>query len=153
MEHLTHPIGKFTRPTGFDEADVSAWMETIRHAPMVLRSLVSKLSPEQLAKSYRPDGWSILSIVHHLADMHMNAFLRCKLALAEENPTVMAVPEKSFATQADALTGVEDSLRILEGVHARWSVLFQSLTREQWDRGFVHPANQRVMTLHFTLAM
>ncbi|MFM7774895.1 MAG: YfiT family bacillithiol transferase [Candidatus Kapaibacterium sp.] len=153
MEHLTHPIGKFTRPTGFDEADVSAWMETIRHAPLVLRSLVSKLSPEQLAKSYRPDGWSILSIVHHLADMHMNAFLRCKLALAEENPTVMAVPEKSFATQADALTGVEDSLRILEGVHARCSVLFQSLTREQWDRGFVHPANQRVMTLHFTLAM
>ena len=153
MEHLSYPIGKFTRPTEFDEVAVSSWLETIRHAPMIIRSLVSKLSPEQMAKSYRPDGWSIQTIIHHLADMHMNAFLRCKLALAEENPVVMAVPEKAFAVQADGMTGVEDSLKILEGVHARWSVLLQSLSREQWDRGFVHPANQRVMSLHFTLAM
>lgn len=153
MEHLSYPIGKFSRPTEFNEAEVASWLETLRHAPLMIRSLVSKLSPEQLAHSYRPEGWSIRTIVHHLADMHMNAFLRCKLALSEDNPVVMAVPEKGFATLADACIGVEDSLDILHGVHARWSVLFQSLSREQWDRGFVHPANQRVMSLHFTLAM
>jgi hypothetical protein len=83
----------------------------------------------------------------------MNAFLRCKLALSEENPVVMVVPEGAFATLPDASTSIADSLNILDGVHARWSVLFQSLSGEQWNRGFVHPVNQRVLSLHVTLAM
>ncbi|MFN4770041.1 MAG: YfiT family bacillithiol transferase [Candidatus Kapaibacterium sp.] len=153
MEHLQYPIGKFARPTEFSEAAAAEWMESIRHAPMSLRALVSKLSPEQLVQSYRPDGWSIQTIVHHLADMHMNAFLRCKLALSEENPVVMVVPEGAFATLPDASTSIADSLNILDGVHARWSVLFQSLSGEQWNRGFVHPVSQRVLSLHVTLAM
>lgn len=153
MEHLQYPIGKFARPTEFSEAAVAEWMESIRHTPMSLRALISKLSPEQLAQSYRPDGWSIQTIVHHLADMHMNAFLRCKLALSEEYPVVMVVPEGAFATLPDASTSIADSLNILDGVHARWSVLFQSLSGEQWNRGFVHPVSQRVLSLHVTLAM
>ena len=153
MIDLQYPIGKFARPTEFSEAAVTQWQEEIRHAPMRLRTLVKGITPEQLEARYREGGWSIKTVVHHLADMHMNAFLRCKLALAEENPTVMVVPEQAFALQADATGGIEDSLMIIDGVHARWSQLFQSIARERWDRGFIHPASGRVLSLHTTLAM
>ena len=119
-------------------------MESLRLLPQNLRSAVAGLSDAQLDTPYRPEGWTVRQLVHHVADSHMNAYVRIRLALTQDWPPILAYKETSWAELADARTApVASSLELLEGLHRRLVQLLQSLDDEQWNRGYVHPVNGR----------
>lgn len=112
--------------------------------PENLRAAVEGLSAAQLDTPYRDGGWTVRQLVHHLADSHMNSYVRFRLALTEDWPTIKPYDEKLWAQLSDASTApVETSLELLTALHERWVLLLRSLTAEQWQRGYVHPDNSR----------
>ena len=153
LEKLRYPVGRFTEVVPFTAAGRSAAIEQLASLPAQVRSAVDGLADAQLDTPYRPDGWTVRQLVHHLADSHMNAFIRINLALTEENPVIKPYDENAWARLADARLPVVSSLRILEGVHERWAATCSSLTEEQWARTFVHPEHGRVMSLEYHTQM
>lgn len=140
-----YPIGRFNRP----ETPVSTGLRadgvgTLAALPEQLRNAVEGLSDDQLDTPYREGGWTLRQLVHHIADSHMNAFSRCKLALTEDWPTISAYDERAWAELHDSAAPVEWSLEMVEAIHARWVMLLQSLSEAQWERGFVHPERGRM---------
>jgi len=110
----------------------------------MLRSAVAGLDDFQLDTAYRDGGWTVRQLVHHVADSHMNAYVRIRLALTEDWPTIKPYAESRWAELADAKTlPVEVSLALLEALHRRWVVLLKSLGEEDWQRGYMHPENGR----------
>ena len=137
---LRYPVGKFNRPTEFNRSLFESWIPVIKSFPSNLRSEVVDLSPEQLQWKYRPDGWNIAQVVHHCADSHMNSFIRFKLALTEDRPTIKPYMEALWAELPDGKsTPIETSLSILDGLHIRWTVLLENLSDEDLVREFRHP--------------
>ncbi len=140
LEQLRYPIGNWNRPETSVPADTSSGIAVIREFPALLRAATAHLTDEQLDTPYRPGGWTVRQVVHHCADSHMNAFIRCKLALTEDKPTVKPYFEDQWAELKDGKTlPVEVSLRLLEALHQRWEVLLTSLTADQLQRSFIHP--------------
>ncbi len=142
-EDLRFPIGKFTMPaqelTPEQRRDC---IQRIAGLPAALRAAVRGLNPEQLAAPYRPGGWTVCQVVHHLADSHMNAFCRVKLALTEDEPTIKPYQQEAWADLPDGHVGpIESSLALIEGMHERWVLLFRSLTPSDFGRKFMHPEN------------
>jgi hypothetical protein len=133
-----YPIGKFTAPTTISREDRRSSIQTIAEMPGLLREAVHGLDESQLDVPYREGGWTARQVVHHLGDSHMTAFHRVRRALTEEWPVVAGYDEKAFAVLPDRDAPVEWSLDLLEGVHARWVMMLQRLTDEQWQRGFKH---------------
>lgn len=137
---LSYPIGKFRAPESFTPEYLQACMADIAQAPHNLKQAVAGLSPTQLDTPYRPGGWTVREVVHHVPDSHINAYVRFKLALTEEQPTVKTYEEKRWAQLYDVqVTPVEVSLSLLEALHHRWVLLLQSLTPEDLQRSFRHP--------------
>jgi uncharacterized damage-inducible protein DinB len=134
-----YPIGKFSRPASLDRAARDEAIRTIAETPARLRKAIEGLDQRQLDTPYRAGGWTVRQVVHHLPDSHMNALVRFKLALTEDLPTIKPYEEDRWARLADAAMPVDVSLQLLEALHARWVVLLQSITDEQWNREFVHP--------------
>jgi hypothetical protein len=148
MESLMFPIGKFQLPDTINDEHVSTWIETIASFPEQLRSEVSSLPEQQLDTTYRPGGWSIRQIVHHCADSHLNSYIRIKLALTEETPTVKPYFEDKWAELTDGKSlSVEASLKIIEGLHARWVFLLKSLTSQELERSFFHPEHNKTIQI------
>ena len=145
-EALKFPIGRFTRPTAaLAEEERAALAERIASQPARLRAAVEGLSDEQLDTPYRPGGWTVRQLVHHLPDSHMNAYVRLKLALTEDEPTIKPYEEDLWARLPDtARTPPETSLRLLEALHERWATLLRSLGPEQFARGLLHPVSGRM---------
>jgi uncharacterized damage-inducible protein DinB len=115
-------------------------IEEIAEAPARLRAAVSGLSPEQLDTPYRPDGWTVRQVVHHVADSHLNSYARFRLALTEDEPTIKPYHEDKWAELYDARTApIELSLALLDSLHERWILLLKSLTEPDWVRTFRHP--------------
>lgn len=139
LEKLRYPIGKYDRSQPVTEASLRKAIDSIAELPGELRAAVVTLSDEQLEVPYRPGGWTLRQTIHHLADSHMNAFIRIKLALTEENPTIKPYEEKLWAELPDAAGEVEISLNLLDALHDRWTLLLDNLTPEQWQRTFNHP--------------
>lgn len=140
LEQLRFPIGKWNRPETNDAASLAASIATLAAFPAKLRAAVAHLSDEQLDTPYRPGGWTVRQVVHHCADSHMNAYIRCKLALTEDKPTVKPYFEDRWAELKDGKTlPAEISLRLLEALHTRWEVLLRSMTDQQLLRSFIHP--------------
>jgi hypothetical protein len=134
------PIGKFFPPDPITPDDVTSAITTIAELPSELRNAVQGLSYEQLSTPYREDGWTVRQLVHHIADSHMNAVIRVRLALTEDWPTIKPYDEKTWATLHDsAAAPIEWSLELIEALHARWVMLLQSLQPDQWKRGYNHP--------------
>jgi len=137
-----YPIGKFEAASGLTEADVAGFIDEIAALPAQLRQAVAGLSNEQLDTPYRPGGWTVRQVVHHLADSHLNSYTRFKLALTEDSPTIKPYEEDRWAELADGKTEpVEVSLVLLEALHHRWVVLLRSLSPDQWQRTFNHPVS------------
>ena len=138
-----YPIGKFRR------AEVSTGshgpaIATIAALPENMRSAVYGLSAQQLDTPYREGGWTVRQLVHHVADSHMNAYIRFRLALTEDWPTIKTYDERIWAELPDARTApVDISLDLLDALHRRWALLLRSLTEEQWQRGYTHPEHGR----------
>jgi uncharacterized damage-inducible protein DinB len=135
-----YPVGKFAPPATITAEDRRYALQTLAEMPEFLREAVRGLSQAQLDTPYREGGWSVRQLVHHIADSHCMALGRVKKALTEDWPLIVAYDEKAFAELADSLNApAEWSLELIESVHARWVMLLQSLTEEQWKRGFRHP--------------
>lgn len=139
-EDLRYPIGRFRPRTGLLPADRTALIEDIGSLPTDLRSAVSDLSPDQLDTPYRPGGWTVRQVVHHLPDSHLNSYLRFKLAVTEEEPTIKPYDEAAWAELPDGRSeDVEGSLLLLEALHRRWTRFLRSLDDVRFTRTFRHP--------------
>lgn len=153
MTDLRFPIGKFSYEGSANEEQKRAFLNDIAQTPANLRAAVKGLSDSQLDTPYRPDGWTVRQVVHHLPDSHLNSYVRFKLALTEDEPTIKPYAEDRWAELADTkATPVDVSLTLLDSLHDRWVRLLRSLTPEQWKRSFRHPEMGQ-MTLEKTLAL
>jgi hypothetical protein len=145
MEGFKYPIGRFRPRSGLTPAERGSRIEDIADLPGDLRAVVSGLSPRQLDTPYRPAGWSVRQVVHHLPDSHMNGYVRFKLAVTEIDPTVMTYDEAAWAELADARDeDIESSLILLEALHRRWARFLRSLDGGQFQRALLHPELGRI---------
>lgn len=142
MTDLRYPVGKLTYDSNPLVEKRTTWIRQIDEAPAALRAAVTGLIEPQLDMPYRPGGWTVRQLVHHVADSHVNAYVRFKWALTEENPTIKVYDQDAWSGLADTmLTPVAVSLDLLAAVHTRLVVLLESVKEEDWARPFVHPAN------------
>jgi hypothetical protein len=140
MSDLRYPIGKFTYNSSPSEDERTKLIGDIGATPGTLRSAVQGLSPAQLDTPYRDGGWTVRQVVHHVPDSHLNAYVRFKLALTEDHPTIKPYMEDRWAELQDSRsTPIEVSLSLLASLHDRWVGLLNSITPEQWKRSFNHP--------------
>ncbi|MGA8162400.1 MAG: bacillithiol transferase BstA [Acidobacteriaceae bacterium] len=138
-----YPIGRFNRSAA-NLNDHGSSVATLAALPEKLRSAVHGLNKAQLNTPYRDGGWTVRQLVHHVADSHMNAYVRMRLALTEDWPTIKSYDERAWADLPDARTApVQTSLSLIEALHERWTLLLRSLNEEQWQRGYNHPENGR----------
>jgi hypothetical protein len=145
---LRYPIGPFAAVED-SPAVLSAAIDTIDALPASLRAAVLGLTEQQLDTAYRPGGWTVRQVVHHLADSHMNGMIRTKLALTETNPTIKPYDENAWAQLADMRLPIAASLPLVDGIHARWAWVLRSLTPAQLQRTFVHPEHGKTMTIAY----
>ncbi|WAH38154.1 YfiT family bacillithiol transferase [Alicyclobacillus dauci] len=140
MDTLRYPIGRFEEKTQVTSEDIGSWIRQIADAPEELREAVKGLTTDQMNLPYRPDGWRLREVVHHLADAHMNAYIRFKLALTETNPVIKPFQENLWVLLSDYdKVPAETSLTLLDALHARWAALLQSMELTDFNRTFVHP--------------
>jgi hypothetical protein len=137
---LAYPLGRFEMPQSVDRAARDAYIAAIESAPRELRQAVRGLDDRQLDTPYRPGGWSVRQVVHHLPDSHINAYVRFKLALTEDAPTIRPYEEKLWAVLPDGRSGEpEMSLHLLDAIHARWLACIRALPADSFDRVYRHP--------------
>lgn len=141
-EHLKYPIGRYRRPDIITESIRQEAIVAIAGFPSRLRAAVLGMSEAQLDTPYRPEGWTVRQVVHHCSDSHMNAIIRIKLALTEDNPIIKPYEEARWALLADtAIMPTDSALSLLDGLHARWTYLLDRLTEKDLEKTFVHPEN------------
>ena len=137
-----YPIGKLEMPAQVSQARRQQAIDEIASTPAKLRAAVKGLNDAQLDTPYRAGGWTVRQVVHHVPDSHLNAYVRLKLALTEENPTIKPYDEAAWANLADSKsTPIEVSLTLMDSVHDRWVRVLRSLQPEQFARKLVHPEN------------
>lgn len=154
LEELKFPIGKYEPPLEIDQATVSEWISVLEKLPAELRETVENLSYEHLDSIYRPNGWAVKQVVHHLADSHMNSFIRFKLIRTEEKPTIRPYSQDGWALTPDANNSeIATSLNILDGVHVRLVTLLSDLHPDDWNRTFVHPEHEKEPTLGWMIGL
>ncbi len=140
LEKLKFPIGEFHKPENISTGEITKWIKEIELFPSRVKELTEGLSDEELDQKYKPEGWSIKQVVHHCADSHMNSFIRFKLSLTEDSPTIKPYFEDRWAEMPDYLeVPVSSSIKILEGLHLRWVKLLSSLNQSDLNKEFVHP--------------
>jgi len=149
-----YPIGRFTAPERYTPESRAAAVTELRALPAAMRAAVAGLDAEQLDTPYREGGWTARQLVHHVADSHLNAYIRHKLAVTEDEPTIKPYSEKAWSELEDArVAGPEVSLALLSALHARWAAFLDTLPASAFDRGFVHPESKRRMSVDWSLAM
>ncbi len=153
LEKLKFPIGKWVRPSAFTDEDREQYITHIRLLPQKLFSLVEMWSDIQLDTPYREGGWTGKQVIHHIADSHMNSFIRFKWALTEDRPTIKPYLQDPWAALADANGPIEPSLRIIEGLHQRWVELANSFTTAEFERELIHPDWETPLSLDLMLSL
>lgn len=139
VENLRYPIGRFTPPATSTPELRAGHIQTLRLLPERLRAAVAGLNDAQLDTHYREGGWTLRQVVHHVADSHMNAYVRFKLALTEDWPTVKPYDEADWAKLPDSKLPIDVSLSLIGALHTRWVALLESLTAEDFRKGYNHP--------------
>jgi len=153
LEQLRYPIGKFELPEEITEKDMDAWIMVLEQLPERLSRMVSPLTDAQLDTPYRPEGWTVRQLVHHISDSHHNSYIRFKWALTEDTPTIKAYDEKAWAELFDTRTApIQLSLEHLRAVHAKLVYLLKGLSEAQLQRSFVHPDGNQKTTLKENIA-
>lgn len=151
MDPPSNPAGLHVPEEGYSASRREELLGSIAAAPAVLRAAVAGLSPARLETRYR--NWTIRQIVHHLADSHVNSYVRFKWALTEETPTIKAYDEGRWAELDDSRTAdIAAPLALLEGLHARWVQLLRSMSEAQFSRSFIHPETGHTVRLDAALA-
>ena len=143
-QDLRFPTGKFQRPAELDASGRAKAIEVVAAVPARLREAVKGLTKDQIETPYRPGGWTLRQVVHHVADSHLNAYIRFKLALTEDTPTIKPYDEAAWAELQDSATvPIETSLSLVDAVHERWVVLLRAMTPADFERVLVHPESGR----------
>ena len=153
-DDLRFPIDEFQWPESRSLSRISGWLDDIEAFPGDLRRVVAPLTPEQLDTPYRPGGWTVRQVVHHLGDSHLNSVIRFKLALTEDNPTIKPYNEAAWADLADyRATPIPLALTFLEALHTRWLLLLRTLGPSDWRRTLDHPEWDRPISLDVQAAL
>lgn len=145
---LSYPIGKFECPENITDELLQQAINDIHELPQRLQAAVKNLDNNQIDAPYRPGGWTIRQLIHHIADSHMNAFTRFKLALTENNPTIKPYQEAQWAEMSDYKdVPIQVSLHLILPLHFRWTALLQSMTTNDFERTYYHPEDQQTVRL------
>jgi hypothetical protein len=139
LELLKYPVGRFDCSKDYSDSAVHHAIEMIRLFPDRIRNLVGPLNADQQDVPYRPGGWNTRQVIHHCADSHMNAYIRFKLALTEDQPTIKPYDQDAWAKLADSELEVSVSLKIIDGVHKRWTAILENMSASDWKRVYFHP--------------
>lgn len=140
QDQLRYPIGRFDPTQVQSAANRALWRKTIKEYPLIITPVAKQLSDSQLDTPYRPDGWTIRQVINHVADSHVNAYIRFKWTMTEESPLIKAYDEKSWAILPEAMHGdITPSLSIILGIHARLSALLDTMTDTDYERRLSHP--------------
>ena len=152
-EQLSYPTGKFTPPQTVSDTDLSNWITIIEQLPERINNETANLSDAQLDTPYRPNGWSVRQVVHHVADSHMNAYIRFKLALTEETPVIKPYLQAKWADLPDSKASISLSLPLIENIHKRWLIILRSMKPTDFDRKLFHPEQNKELFLKNMLAL
>ena len=148
LEEQKFPIGKYEKPSEITAEILQLYINDIASFPERLNDVIKNLTDEQLDTPYRENGWTIRQVVNHCADSHMNSFTRFKLTLTEEKPIIKPYFEERWAELADSKTmEIESAIKILEGIHKRWTILLQNMAKEDFKRSFIHPEHGKEFRL------
>ncbi|MEO0058967.1 MAG: hypothetical protein RLZZ312_614 [Bacteroidota bacterium] len=148
LQNLKFPVGEFQKLLFLDDKLIKTHINTIASFPENLQKIVQNCSSEQLNFRYRPNGWTVKQVVHHCADSHMNAFLRIKLVLTENNPTITPYNESLWAELSDGFSdNINPSLEIIGGIHHRWSNLLKSLADTDFLKTYYHPESKQNISI------
>ncbi|SDR11297.1 DinB superfamily protein [Chryseobacterium soldanellicola] len=153
LDKKRFPIGEFEAPENICDTKLDENIKIIKDFPGKLKNLIEHFTDEQLDTPYRDGGWTVRQVVNHLADSHINSFIRFKLALTEENPTIKPYNEAKWAELQDSINmPVKPAMRMLKGTHQRWVALLKSLTNKQLERTFHHPEKEKDHDLRYYIA-
>ena len=154
IENQKYPIGNFFAPAEYSGKLIDEWIRTIEELPKKLREEVRNLNDEQLDTPYREGGWTVRQVIHHLPDSHLNAYIRFKLAMTEDLPTIKPYLEKRWAELEESKHApAEVSLALLEALHQRWVSFLRTLNEEDLKRKFHHPESKKDIELRSTLTL
>lgn len=148
MEQLRYPLGKFKAPEQISDAQINEWIAVLESLPNRLEGMVIGLSEKQLETPYRPGGWTVRQLVHHISDSHHNSYIRFKWALTEDKPVIKPYDEKAWAELFDSRTApIQMSLDHLRAIHTKLVFLLKGLSKEQLQRKFMYPDGNQESTL------
>lgn len=154
LQDLRYPIGRFQKQDHYSADEVKSNIQIISALPSKFMNLLGGWDDEKLDTPYRPDGWTIRQLVHHVADSHMNAYIRFRLALTEDAPTIKPYKENLWAELPDAKSAqVELSLQLMKYIHLRWVLLMNSMDEADLARAYVHPDTGRIYPLAEVIAL
>ena len=152
-EDLRYPIGKFSPQETYTHEDIHQFIERIASLPAKIESAIQKLTTEQLDTPYREDGWTVRQVVHHLADSHMNAYIRLKWSLTEDAPLIKAYLEKGWAETPETKLDPALSLNLLKALHEKWVALLKNLNPVDLKKVFIHPETKKQISLETQLGL
>ena len=150
---LRYPTGKFDAPETVSATDLLNWIDTIEKLPERLTKEVKSLNDSQLDTPYRDGGWTVRQVVHHVADSHMNAYIRFKLSLTEDTPTIKPYLQALWAELPDSKAPINLSLPILDGVHKRWLLILRSMKPDDFEKKMFHPEHNKELILKNVTAL
>lgn len=154
LELLRYPIGKFQAPETISTNQIKEWITVLEQFPLRLEALVKYLTKEQLDTQYRPDGWTVRQVVHHVSDSHHHSYIRFKWALTEEKPLIKAYNEADWAELTDSKTApIQMSLEHLKAVHYKLVYLLKSLPKEDLNKSFIHPETNSEVLLKVNIGV
>jgi hypothetical protein len=154
IEQLKYPIGQFSMPEIFDQTQIDIWISEIEALPNQLKKVAENLTDEELNQAYRPEGWTLRQVVHHIPDSHVNAYIRFKQAITEDIPVIRPYYEERWAETEEAKNGdIKLSLDLLAGLHQRWVAFLKTLKVEDYQRKYIHPAHNKELSLANMLGM
>lgn len=154
IDELRYPVGKPEYPDHINEEHLDQWIETIASFPSQLEEMMEGVSDQQLSLRYRPEGWTVRQVIHHMADSHMNSYIRFKWAMTEDQPLIKAYDEQLWAKMFDGERGsIQPSLDLIRGLHARWAFMLRSFVTSDWEKSFVHPESGRNIRLDKNLCL
>ena len=148
MEHLQYPIGRFKYDEAFAQQHIRSLIRDLKEFPTALQNRCKSMNHNDLLKVYRPDGWNVRQLIHHLGESHLNAYVRIKLALTEDNPTIKPYKESLWVNTAEnATVPYTVSFQLLEAIHAKMTALLDSLSEADFDRTYYHPDYKKTYSL------
>jgi hypothetical protein len=153
MTDLRYPVGPFEDPGPADAATRARWIAAIRRFPADIRAAVAGLPDPRLDTPYRPGGWTVRQVVHHVVDSHINAYVRIRLALTEDHPTIKPYDEARWAASPDYARPVAGALDLLELLHERWATVLDGLDDAAFRRTYYHPEDQASVSVERAVAM